>query len=35
MKIKEGNMKRSILLNFNQIAWTLSFFAIRMAILLM
>jgi hypothetical protein len=29
-----GNMKRSILLNFNQIAWTLSFFAIRMAILL-
>ena len=30
-----GNMKRSILLNFNQIAWTLSFFAIRMAILLL
>jgi hypothetical protein len=30
-----GNfMKRSILLNFNQIAWTVSFFAIRMAILL-
>jgi hypothetical protein len=30
-----GTMKRGILLNFNQIAWTLSFFAIRMAILLM
>jgi hypothetical protein len=28
-------MKRSISLNFNQIAWTLSFFAIRMAILLL
>jgi hypothetical protein len=28
-------MKRSIVLNFNQIAWTLSFFAIRMAILLL
>jgi hypothetical protein len=28
-------MKRSILLNFNQIAWTLSFFAVRMAILLL
>jgi len=27
-------MKRNILLNFNQIAWTVSFFAIRMAILL-
>jgi hypothetical protein len=27
-------MKRSILLNFNQIAWTVSFFAIRIAILL-
>jgi len=34
MKTMEELMKRSILLNFNQIAWTLSFFAIRMAILL-
>jgi hypothetical protein len=30
-----GNMKRSISLNFKQIARTLSFFAIRMAILLL
>jgi len=30
-----GNMKRSILPYFNQFAWTLSFFAIRMAILLL
>jgi len=29
-----GTMKRSIFLNFNQIAWTLSYFAIRMAIFL-
>jgi len=34
MKTMEETMKRSILLNFNQIAWALSFFAIRMAILL-
>jgi hypothetical protein len=34
METMEGNMKRSILLNFNQIVWTLSFFAIRVAILL-
>jgi hypothetical protein len=27
-------MKRSLLLNFNQIAWTVSFLAIRIAILL-
>jgi hypothetical protein len=31
---KGGKYEGSILLNFNQIAWTLSFFAIRMAILL-
>jgi hypothetical protein len=30
-----GNMKRSILPYLNQFAWTLSFFAIRMAILLL
>jgi hypothetical protein len=30
-----ANMKRSILPYFNQIAWTLLFFAIRMAILLL
>jgi hypothetical protein len=34
MKTVEERMKRSILLNFNQIAWTVSFFAIRIAILI-
>jgi hypothetical protein len=33
MKIMEETMKRIILLNFNRITWTRSFFAIRMAIL--
>jgi len=33
METMEGHMKRGILLNFNYIAWALSFFAIRIAIL--
>jgi len=33
METMEGHMKRGIVLNFNQIAWVLSFFAIRIAIL--
>jgi hypothetical protein len=34
METMEANMKRGILLNFNQIAWALSFLAIRIALFL-
>jgi hypothetical protein len=34
MTTEEEPMKLGILLNFNKFAWTVSFFAIRMAILL-
>jgi hypothetical protein len=34
METMEGHMKRGILLNFNYIAWALSFLAMRIAILL-
>jgi hypothetical protein len=34
METVEESMKRAIVLNFSQIAWAVSFFAIRIAILL-
>jgi len=33
MKTMEVDMKRGILLNFNHIAWTVSFFVLRLVIL--
>jgi hypothetical protein len=33
METMEGNMKRGILINLNHIAWTVSFFALRLVIL--